>query len=78
MARQPANPGALDPVPDQPLLCRTCLSAPALIELDKAPPALRPVREIMEKLDPKPEPQPLPAQGKRVEPSWRLARKRRR
>jgi hypothetical protein len=40
--------------------------------------ALRPVREIMEKLNPKPEPQPLPAQGKRVEPSWRLARKRRR
>jgi hypothetical protein len=41
-------------------------------------PALRPVRAIMEKLNPKPEPQPLPAQGKRVEPSWRLARKRRR
>ena len=41
-------------------------------------PALRPVREIMEKLDPKPEPQPLPAPRKRVEPSWRLARKRRR
>jgi hypothetical protein len=30
------------------------------------------------KLDPKPEPAPLPAQGKRVEPSWRMARKRRR
>jgi hypothetical protein len=29
-------------------------------------PALRPVREIMHKLDPKPEPQPLPAQGKRM------------
>ena len=41
-------------------------------------PALRRVREIMEKLDPKPEPHPLPAQGKRVEPSWRMARKRRR
>ena len=42
-------------------------------------PALRPVRAIMEKLDdPKPEPQALPAQGKRVEPSWRTARKRRR
>jgi hypothetical protein len=41
-------------------------------------PALRPVREIMEKLNPKPEPQPFPMQGKRVEPSWRLARKRRR
>jgi len=27
-------------------------------------PTLRPVREIMQKLDPKPEPQPLPAQGK--------------
>jgi hypothetical protein len=40
--------------------------------------ALRPVREIMEKLDPKPEPQPLPALGKRIEPSWRMARKRRR
>jgi hypothetical protein len=39
-------------------------------------PALRPVREIMDKLDPKPEPQPLPAQGKRVEPIWRMARKR--
>jgi hypothetical protein len=41
-------------------------------------PALRPVRAIMEKLDPKPELQPLPAPGKRVEPSWRMARKRRR
>ena len=41
-------------------------------------PALRPVRAIMEKLDPKPELQPLPAQGKRVEPRWRMARKRRR
>ena len=41
-------------------------------------PALRPVREIMDKLDPKPEPRPLPTQGKRVEPSWRLARKQRR
>jgi hypothetical protein len=40
-------------------------------------PALRPVREIMEKLNPRPEPQPLRAQGKRVGPSWRLARKRR-
>ena len=39
-------------------------------------PALRPVREVMEKLDRKPEPQPLPAQGKRVEPSWRMARNR--
>ena len=39
---------------------------------------LRPVRVIMEKLDPKPEPVPLPAQEKRVEPSWRMARKRRR
>jgi len=36
-------------------------------------PALRPVRDVMEKLNPKPEPQPLPAQGKRIEPSWRLA-----
>ena len=36
------------------------------------------LREIIEKLDPKPEPQPLPAPGKRVEPSWRMARKRRR
>jgi hypothetical protein len=35
-------------------------------------PTLRPVRAIMEKLDPKPEPQLLPAQGTRVEPSWRL------
>jgi hypothetical protein len=36
-------------------------------------PALRRVREIMDKLDPKPEPQPLPTQGNRVEPScdWR-------
>jgi hypothetical protein len=33
-------------------------------------PALRPAREIMEKLDPKPEPKPLPTKGKRVEPSW--------
>ena len=41
-------------------------------------PSLRPVREIMDKFDPKPEPQPLPTQGKRVEPSWRMARKRRR
>jgi hypothetical protein len=43
-------------------------------------PALRPVREIMEKLDPKPVPVPAPlsAPGKRVEPSWRIARKRRR
>ena len=41
-------------------------------------PALRPVQAIMDKLNPKPEPQPLRAQGKRVEPSWRLARKRRR
>jgi hypothetical protein len=40
-------------------------------------PTLRPVREIIEKLDPKPEPRPLPAQGKRIEPSWRLARKKR-
>jgi hypothetical protein len=38
-------------------------------------PALRPVPEIMEKVDPKPAPQPLP---ERIEPSWRLARKRRR
>ena len=41
-------------------------------------PELRPVRSIMEKLDPKPEPQLLPAPKPRVEPSWRLARKRRR
>ena len=41
-------------------------------------PALRSVREIMQKLDPKPEPQPLPAQGKGVESSWRMARTRRR
>jgi hypothetical protein len=41
-------------------------------------PALRPVREVIEKLDPKPRPEPLPAPAKRVEPSWRLARKRRR
>jgi hypothetical protein len=27
-------------------------------------PALRPVRAVMEKLDPKPEPQPLPVQGR--------------
>jgi hypothetical protein len=40
-------------------------------------PALRPVRAIMDKLDPKPEPQPLPASRVRVEPSWRMARKRR-
>ena len=40
-------------------------------------PAFRPVREIMEKLDPKPEPAPLSEPGKRVEPSWRMARKRR-
>jgi hypothetical protein len=38
-------------------------------------PKLRPVREIMEKLDPKPE-APLPEPAKRVEPSWRMARKR--
>jgi hypothetical protein len=37
-------------------------------------PALRPVRAIMEKLDQKPEPQPLSEPGKRVEPSWWLAR----
>jgi hypothetical protein len=37
-------------------------------------PALRPVRAIMEKLDPKPEPAPLTEPGKRVEPSWRMAR----
>jgi hypothetical protein len=41
-------------------------------------PALRPVRAIMEKLDPKPEPAPLSEPGKRVAPSWRMARKRRR
>jgi hypothetical protein len=41
-------------------------------------PVLRSVREIMDNFDPKPEPQPLPTQGKRIEPSWRLARKRRR
>jgi hypothetical protein len=41
-------------------------------------PGLRPIRAIMEKLDPKPEPQPLPAPKPRVEPSWRMARKRRR
>src|SRR5260221_3887072 len=41
-------------------------------------PALQPVREITEKLNPKSEPQPLPAPGKRVEASWRLARRRRR
>jgi len=40
-------------------------------------PTLRPARAIIEKLNPKPGPQPLPAQGKRVEPSWRLARKKR-
>ena len=40
--------------------------------------ALRPVRAIIEKLDPKPEPAALSEPGKRVEPSWRLARKRRR
>jgi hypothetical protein len=41
-------------------------------------PALRPVRAIMEKLDPKPKPAPLSEPGKRVEPGWRMARKRRR
>ena len=41
-------------------------------------PSLRPVRAIMDKLDPKPEPQPLSEPTKRVEPSWRMARKRRR
>jgi hypothetical protein len=41
-------------------------------------PALRPVRAIMEKLDPKPEPAPLSEPRPRVEPSWRMARKRRR
>jgi|HubBroStandDraft_2_1064218.scaffolds.fasta_scaffold41324_2 hypothetical protein len=40
-------------------------------------PALRPVCEVIDKLNPKPEPRLLPAQGKRVEPGWRLARKRR-
>ena len=42
-------------------------------------PALREVRAVIEKLDPKPEPAPLPEPAKtRVEPSWRMARKRRR
>jgi len=41
-------------------------------------PALRTVRAIMEKLDPKPEPLPLSEPRARVEPSWRIARKRRR
>jgi hypothetical protein len=40
--------------------------------------ALRPVRAIMKKLDPKPKPPPLPASQARVEPSWRMARNRRR
>ena len=31
-------------------------------------PALRPLREIVDKLGPKPEPQPLAQPGKRVEP----------
>jgi hypothetical protein len=35
-------------------------------------PALRPVRAIMDKLDPKLEPQPMTTPGKRVEPSWRM------
>ena len=39
---------------------------------------LRHVREVIEKLDPKAAPEPLPAPEKRVEPSWRMARKRRR
>jgi hypothetical protein len=39
-------------------------------------PALRPVRAIMERLDPKPE--PIVAPAKRVEPSWIPRRKRRR
>ena len=39
--------------------------------------ALRPVRAIAEKLDPKPKPA-LSEPRARVEPSWRLARKRRR
>jgi hypothetical protein len=41
-------------------------------------PSLRPVRAIMEKLDPKPEPAPLSEPGKQVGPSWRMARRRRR
>ena len=41
-------------------------------------PSLRPVRAIMDKLYPKPKSQPLPASQTRVEPSWRLAMKRRR
>jgi hypothetical protein len=40
-------------------------------------PALRPIREIMEKLAPKPKPEALPAPRERIEPSWRMARKRR-
>jgi hypothetical protein len=35
--------------------------------------ALRPVREIVQKLDPKPKPPPLPTTQARVEPSWRIA-----
>jgi hypothetical protein len=42
------------------------------------PPALRSVRATMEKLDPRPKPEPLSAPKPRVEPSWRMARKRRR
>jgi hypothetical protein len=41
-------------------------------------PALWQVRAIMEKLDLKPKPAPPPEPAKRVEPSWRMARKRRR
>jgi hypothetical protein len=41
-------------------------------------PGLRPVRAIREKFDPKPKPQPSSAPQARVEPSWRMARKRRR
>ena len=40
-------------------------------------PALRPIREVLAKLDPKPKPDPLPPR-KPYEPSWVLTKKNKR
>jgi hypothetical protein len=67
-ADRPALSDAKKPAPSSTTRCRKFAE-----ERWPLSPALRPVRAIMEKVDPKPEPQPLPAHGKRASRagSWR-------